>query len=190
MKNVYVIAGSNGAGKTTFARTFLPEFVHCPRFINADLIAQGLSPFAPERAAMTAGRLVLRQIQEFARQGVDFGFETTLSGKSYVGWLKKLKSLGYDIHLFFLWIPNAELALSRIHERVIEGGHTVPEADVRRRFHRSVLNFFSLYKPLLSSWMIFNNSGLRPDLIAKGNNEKVEILNRDLFGVMKGGVSW
>lgn len=185
MKNVYVIAGSNGSGKTTFARTFLPEYVNCPRFVNADLIAQGLSPFDPNKAALTAGKLVVQQIQDFARQGVDFGFETTLSGRSYVKRLKKLSAQGYQLHLFFLWIPTVDLALSRIKDRVFEGGHHVPDADVRRRFSRSLFNFFSLYKPLFTSWLIFNNTGVRPALIAKGKSGKLEVIDRGLFDAIK-----
>ncbi len=188
-KNVYVIAGSNGSGKTTFARRFLPEYVHCPRFVNADLIAQGLSPFDPNKAALTAGKLVVQQIQDFARQGVDFGFETTLSGRSYVKYLKKFSVQGYQLHLFFLWIPTADLALSRIKERVFEGGHHVPEDDVRRRFSRSLSNFFSLYNPLFTSWMIFNNTGIRPALIAKAKNGRIGVVDRILFEAIKNEAS-
>ena len=122
MKNkaIYIIAGPNGSGKTTFATMFLPEYVNCTNFVNADLIAKGLSPFEPRAAAIKAGKLVLQQIHEYARHGVDFSFETTLSGKSYAGLLTDLKGRGYALHLFFLWLPNAELAIARIKERVRE----------------------------------------------------------------------
>lgn len=113
-KSVYIIAGPNGSGKTTFAKLFLPEYVNCPNFVNADLIAQGLAPFAPRAAAIKADKLVLQQIYEYARRGVDFAFETTLSGKSYLNLLISLKKKGYAIHLFFLWIPSSELAIARI----------------------------------------------------------------------------
>ena len=158
-KNIYIIAGSNGAGKTTFARMFLPEYAKCPNFINADLIAQGLSPFEPRTASLKAGKIVLQQIKEFSGRGVDFGFETTLSGKSYVKLLEELKNKGYKLHLYYLWIPNTQLAIERIKERVLEGGHNIPDIDVRRRFTRSISNFFRLYEPLLSTWMMFDNSG-------------------------------
>ena len=146
MKNkaVYIIAGPNGSGKTTFAQLFLPDYVQCPNFVNADLIAKGLAPFGPPAAAIKAGKLVLQQIHDYARRGADFAFETTLSGKSYASLLTELKSKGYALHLFFLWIPSPELAIARIKDRVAEGGHNVPVEDVRRRFIRGIHNFFSL----------------------------------------------
>jgi len=141
MKNIkrknpvcYIIAGPNGAGKTTFARKFLPEYVKCLDFINADLIAGGISPFVPEKAAIQAGRIMIEQIQHLAESRRDFGFETTLSGKSYANLLHKLKGKGYRIHLFFLWLPSADLAIERIADRVRKGGHNIPEEVVRRRF--------------------------------------------------------
>jgi predicted ABC-type ATPase len=121
-KNVYIIAGPNGSGKTTFARKFLPDYAKCKNFVNADLIAQGLSPFSPRSAAIKAGRLVLEQIHSLAGRNAEFAFETTLSGKAYLTFLKALKEKGYTISLFFLWIPNSELALVRIKDRVAEGG--------------------------------------------------------------------
>ena len=186
IKNVYIIAGPNGSGKTTFAREFLPDYAHCPNFVNADLIAQGLSPFSPRTAAIKSGRLVLEEIRGFARRQTDFGFETTLSGKSYVNLLKALKAQGYKLHLFFLWVPGPDLAVARIKDRVAEGGHNVPVQDVRRRFHRSITNFFTLYEPLLDSWMFFNNAGPVPILIAKRKNGQAEVIDRDLFQGIKG----
>ena len=184
-RNVYIIAGPNGSGKTTFAKKFLPDYVKCPNFVNADLIAQGLSPFSPRSAAMKAGKLVLSQIHEFADSGIDFAFESTLSGKGYVNLFRKLKIKGYKIHLFFLWIPNIELSIARIKDRVAEGGHNVPVQDVKRRFKRSICNFFKLYKPLLDSWMLFNNEGRIPELIAKVNNGKTIVSNIELFEKIK-----
>ncbi len=180
-KNVYIIAGSNGSGKTTFARMFLPEYVKCPNFVNADLIAQGLAPFGPRSAAIKAGKLVLQQIQEFAQRGVDFAFETTLSGKSHVSLLSALKGKGYALHLFFLWVPSPELAIARIKERVVEGGHHVPADDVRRRFVRGIYNFFKFYESMLDSWMLFDNSKAKPVLIAKRRNRPKEVFNKEVF---------
>lgn len=180
-KNIYIIAGPNGSGKTTFAREFLPNYAMCPNFVNADLIAQGLSPFSPRIAAMKAGRIVLDQIDAFAKKGIDFGFETTLSGKSYMKLLKELKAKGYQIHLFFLWIPDARLALERIKDRVAEGGHDVPSADVRRRFNRSIYNFFALYRSLVDSWMLFDNTKAIPHLVAKSGGGGAIIHDKNLF---------
>ncbi len=164
---------------------FLPDYVKCPNFVNADLIAQGLAPFEPRAAAIKAGKLVLQQKHEYAKRGVDFAFETTLSGKSHVSLLAELKEKGYVLHLFFLWIPGSELAIARIKDRVSEGGHNVPAEDVRRRFARGINNFFSLYEPLLDSWMFFDNSKAKPILIAKRRNDHREIVNNDLFAMVQ-----
>ena len=182
--NLYIIAGPNGAGKTTFARKFLPQYVECLEFVNADFIAGGLSPFAPERAAIHAGRLMLEQIHSLAERGLDFGFETTLSGKTYVKLLQEMKNGGYLINIFFLWISNVKLALERIELRVQNGGHHIPEAIIRRRFGRSLPNFLRFYKPLADSWTIFDNSGDVPKMIAFEESGKIEILDPDLFGIL------
>ena len=182
--NLYIIAGPNGAGKTTFARKFLPQYVECLEFVNADLIATGLSPFVPERAAIHAGRLMLEQIHSLAERGLDFGFETTLSGRTYVKLLQEMKEAGYLAHIFFLWISNVKLALERIQLRVQSGGHHVPEVIVRRRFSRSLPNFFRFYKSLADSWTIFDNSRDVPKMIAFEESGQIEILDPDLFGIL------
>ncbi len=179
-KNVYIIAGPNGSGKTTFAKLFLPDYVKCPNFVNADLIAQGLAPFEPRAAAIKAGKLVLQQIDEYAERGLDFAFETTLSGKSYANLFKELKAKGYALHLFFLSIPSPELAIARIKDRVAEGGHHVPAEDVRRRFVRGLRNFFK-QESIFDSWMIFDNSKAVPVLIAKRFNGNQEVLDHQEF---------
>lgn len=181
-KNVYIIAGPNGSGKTTFAKKFLPDYVKCPNFVNADLIAGGLSPFSPRSAAIKAGKLVLDQIHEFAKLEVDFAFESTLAGKAHIKFFNELKRRGYKLHLFFLWIPDPELAIARIKDRVAEGGHDIPVQDVRRRFKRSIHNFFRLYQPLMNSWMLFNNAKSVPTLIAKGKNGQISVIDQELFG--------
>jgi len=182
--NLYIIAGPNGAGKTTFARKFLPQYVECLEFVNADFIAGGLSPFSPERAAIHAGRLMLEQIHSLTERGLDFGFETTLSGKTYVRLLQEMKRRGYLIHIFFLWITNVKLALERIELRVRNGGHYIPEGIVRRRFDRSLPNFFRFYQSLTDSWVIFDNSGETPKMIAFEESGNLEIVDRDLFSAL------
>jgi predicted ABC-type ATPase len=187
-RNVYIVAGPNGAGKTTFAREFLPHYAKCPNFVNADLIAQGLSPFEPRAAAIKAGKLVLGRIHEFAAAGADFGFETTLSGKGYLNLFRQLKASGYKVYIFFLWIPGPELGQLRIKERVAGGGHDVPAADVKRRYKRSVFNFFKLYKPLADYWILFNNAGSRPVILARGYNRHIEITDGQAFGKIVGDI--
>ena len=183
-RDVYIIAGPNGSGKTTFAKKFLPDYTKCLNFINSDLIAQGLSPFSPQISALKAGRLVLEQLRYFVEKKADFAFETTLSGKVYVNLFKELKKRGYRLHLYFLWIPSEELALRRINDRVADGGHSVPAQDVRRRFRRSIDNFFRLYRTLLDSWMLFDNSEPKPKLIAEEKDGKLNITDRNLFGMI------
>jgi len=182
--NLYIISGPNGAGKTTFARKFLPDYAKCLEFVNVDLIANGISPFDPERAALRAGRIMLEQIHSLAERRVDFGFETTLSGRTYVKLLQEMKKKGYLIHIFFLWISDVELALERIKLRVQNGGHHIPEAIVRRRFVRSLPNFLRVYKPLANSWTIFDNSGDVPRMVAFEESGKIEILDPDLFNIL------
>ncbi|MCK4463222.1 MAG: zeta toxin family protein [Candidatus Omnitrophica bacterium] len=180
-KNVYIIAGPNGSGKTTFAKTFLPEYAKCERFINADLIAQGLSPFSPAQVAIKSGKLVLEQIREFSENGVDFGFETTMSGKTYLKYFKMLKVKRYKIHIFFLWIPSSQLALARVKDRVSQGGHNVPVKDVKRRFKRSMEKFFKEYRLLADKWILFNNEGIKPQIIAKKQNAHIDVIGQSLF---------
>ncbi len=170
-QNVYIIAGPNGSGKTTFAKEFLPHYVECLQFVNADLIAGGLSPFDPARAAIHAGRIMLEEIHSLTESRKDFGFETTLSGRTQMNLLRRLKQRGYSIHIFFLWISSSELALERIKSRVEEGGHDIPEATVRRRFERSLSNFMRIYMGLADSWAIFDNSSDTPVLIAFEESE-------------------
>jgi predicted ABC-type ATPase len=179
--NVYIIAGPNGAGKTTFAKQYLPLYAKCKNFVNADFIAQGLAPFTPESVVIKAGRILLEQIDALANQNVDFAFESTLSGKAYIPFLKELKSKGYIIHIFFLWIPTVNLALARIRERVEQGGHNVPAKDVRRRFVKSLNNFFNDYKLLTDHWCILDNSTIPPRLLAEGKPGKIDIFDAEVY---------
>lgn len=181
IKDAYIIAGPNGSGKTTFAKTFLPEYAKCDRFINADLIAQGLSPFSPQQVAIKAGKLVLEQIREYSESNIDFGFETTMAGVTYLKYFKMLKEKGYRINIFFLWIPDSQLAVARVKDRVTQGGHNVPIEDIKRRFERSMEKFFKEYRLLADKWIFFNNAGIAPKIIAKKQNAHIEVVNQGLF---------
>jgi predicted ABC-type ATPase len=169
-KKIIIIAGPNGAGKTTFAQTFLPNEAQCPRFINADLIAAGLSPFAPEAAAIRAGRLMLEEMTACANRGENFAFETTLAGRSYLRHIQQWKNAGYHVSLFFLSLPNAETAIARVAERVRQGGHSIPESVIRRRFVAGLKNLESNYKFAVDTWAIYDNSGAKPTLTEWSEN--------------------
>lgn len=163
-----VIAGPNGAGKTTFAREFLVREAGVVRFVNADLIASGLSPLRPDLAARHAGRLLLTELARLAAARQDFAFESTLSGRTYLRLLRRWRGAGYRIEMVFLWLPSVRLALKRIAARVQQGGHDVPRADVLRRFDRSWKNFQTLYRPLADAWSVYDNAGESPRLLEEG----------------------
>ncbi len=163
---IYIIAGCNGAGKTTFAKEFLPKEVKCLRFLNADEIARGLSPFDPAAGALRAGRLLLTEFRASILRRETFAFESTLSGRTYVGLLRQAIGNGFRIHLHYLWLPNARMAIARVRERVIKGGHHVPSADVRRRFRRSLDHLVADYAPLANQWAVWDNQVSPPVLLA------------------------
>lgn len=163
-----IIAGPNGAGKTTFAHEFLPREAGIIHFVNADLIASGLSPLRPELAAIAAGRLFLVELNRLAKLRVDFAFETTLSGLGYLKHLQRWKTAGYNIQIIFLQLASPRLALRRIVARVKQGGHNVPRADVIRRFARGWQNFQTAYRPLADTWAVYDNSGTIPRLLEEG----------------------
>jgi predicted ABC-type ATPase len=164
-----VIAGPNGAGKTTFARRYLPEDAGVINFVNADLIASGLSPLSPDLAAMAAARTMLGEIERLAAERVDFAFETTLSGLVHVRRLQRWKQAGYRIEIVYLRLHSAQLALRRITARVRQGGHDVPRADVVRRFSRGWANFQRVYRPLADPWAVYDNSGDEPVELEKSS---------------------
>jgi len=154
----YVIAGPNGAGKTTFALRYLPEITGCRNFINADLIADGLSPLDPSRVQLEAGKTLLREIKGHVEKGEDFAFETTLSGRSYLRLLKELRSKGWKVVLFYLWIPSAEFSRLRVQQRVAAGGHDIPDEAIARRYKRTVSNFLNVFVSLCDETMCYDNS--------------------------------
>ena len=166
---VVVLAGPNGAGKTTSARTLLAETLNLMTFVNADVIAQGLSGFNPEIVAFEASEIMLKRLHDLAAQRASFAFETTLSGRSYGPWLRSLNEAGYRIHLVFFWLASDDLAVVRVTERVRAGGHHIPEQTIRRRYRRSIDNFFTVYRPLATVWSFYDNSADFPRLIAKGD---------------------
>ncbi|MDL2285738.1 zeta toxin family protein [Desulfovibrio sp. OttesenSCG-928-F07] len=169
-KHIYIIAGPNGAGKTTFARRFIPASANITQFVNADLIAYGLSPFAPEREAVQAGKLMLRQIAKLVEQSESFSFETTLAGRSYARMIPEWQAKGYAVHLLFLTLPDAETAIARVAARVAQGGHFIPEDVIRRRFAAGLRNFHSVYKLLVNDWMQYDNIGQYPVQVETGEN--------------------
>ena len=162
---IIIIAGPNGAGKTTFAREFLPREARCPVFINADLIAAGLSPFAPERAAIQAGRLMLDAIAQHVVRLESFAFETTLAATGYARRIPRWRQMGLRVELFFLSLPFAGMAVERVAERVRQGGHAVPEASIRTQFDAGKRLFPDLYQSLVDQWVAYDNSGGRPVLV-------------------------
>lgn len=160
-----IIAGPNGAGKTTFALTYLPETAHCRNFVNADLIAAGLSPLSPERERVAASRLFLAEIQQYIKRREEFAFETTLSGRTYLKLIRELLADGWEVRLFYLWLPSVEMSLARVAERVAHGGHDIPRDDIIRRYPRSIDNLLEHYSPLCSSTICLDNSGPAPEVI-------------------------
>ena len=164
---IYLIAGCNGAGKTTFAKSFLPNEAKCLNFLNADLIAQGLSPLNARAAALKAGRLLITEIHNFIRRHETFALESTLSGTTYVQLLKQAKRQGFGLYLYYLWLPAPAIAIARVRERVRMGGHDVPEIDIRRRFTRSLQHLVCDYAPMADRWAVWDNQTSPPRLMAK-----------------------
>ncbi|SRR6266568_544020 len=176
---VVVIGGPNGAGKTTTAPRLLQQALEVSEFVNADAIALGLSAFRPESAALAAGRAMLARLKVLAEGRVDFAFETTLASRSFAPWLRGLRAAGYHVHLAFLALPDADLAVARVAERVRSGGHSVPEDVIRRRFTAGLANFFGLYAPVLDTWQMLDNSapsGPRPIAVRRAGGD-VEVLD-------------
>lgn len=180
-KEVYIIGGPNGAGKTTFVEKYLPNYLDVKNFINADMIARGLSPFDYNAQAIKAGKLMLSLIEEYSNKGISFGFETTLAGKKWLDVFQDLKVKGYQVIVFFLYLDTVELAVQRVSTRVKLGGHDIPEDTIKRRFLRSRLNFWNDYRVSADAWYLLNTSNDKnsgPVLVAHMQNKKEVILNK------------
>lgn len=185
-KNLYIIAGCNGAGKTTASYTILPDIIECKEFVNADEIAKGLSPFQPEKVSFEAGRIMINRINELLKENESFAFETTLSTKSYKNKILRAKEKGYSVTLLFFWLNNMELAKERVRIRVQEGGHNIPKDVIERRYLRGINNLFDIYLPLVDGGLIFDNSYGKHELIAqKIQNEDIIVFDDKKFQQLK-----
>ena len=185
-KQLYIIAGCNGAGKTTASFTILPEVLNCKEFINADEIAKGLSPFQPESVAMQAGRIMLARMDELLQKGETFAFETTLATKSYKQKIEWAQANGYEVTLLFFWLDSPNMAKKRVAQRVAEGGHSIPSETIERRYHNGITNLFAIYINMVDICYIFDNSeGERTPIAKKYKGGKEIIYNTDLYNQMK-----
>ena len=185
-KQLYIIAGCNGAGKTTASFTILPEVLNCKEFINADEIAKGLSPFQPESVAMQAGRIMLARMDELLQKGETFAFETTLATKSYKQKIEWAQANGYEVTLLFFWLDSPNMAKERVAQRVAEGGHSIPSETIERRYHNGIANLFVIYMDMVDICYIFDNSeGERTPIAKKYKGGKEIIYNTDLYNQMK-----
>lgn len=177
---LFVLAGPNGAGKSTTARVLLPLTLGVEQFVNADYIAEGLSPFAPQSAAIQAGRLMIYRIRELLHSHQSFGLETTLAGKRNTALLREARDTGYLVHLIYIWLSSPELALFRVAHRVQQGGHDVSEETIRRRYHRGLINFFGLYRSLANTWTLCDNSAGEPVVVAQGSaSSEIQVYDDD-----------
>lgn len=176
---MYIIAGPNGAGKTTLSYTILPEIFDCDEFVNADEIAKGISPLNPEKAGIRAGRLMLQRIKELIKQDESFAFETTLSTKSYQGLIKNTEQQGYDSTLLFLSLESAELAIHRVQTRVKEGGHDIPVETINRRYTNGLVNFFKIYRSIVTKWIMVDNSSENFEFIAEGYGSETTVRSEE-----------
>jgi predicted ABC-type ATPase len=175
---IIILAGPNGAGKSTLAPFLLRDWLGLTEFVNADVIASGLSAFEPERAAFEAGRIMLRRLRELVAQRQNFAFETTLATRSYATWLRQLMQEGWHVNLVFIWLDSLELAVQRVAARVAAGGHDIPEATIRRRYDKGIRNFFTLYQELAESWAVYDNSdSSAPQPVAEGERRAVNVIH-------------
>ena len=186
MPTIYVIAGPNGVGKTTFADRYLPDEAKQVEFVNADLIARGLSPYDPDVVAMDAGRIAIGRIRQLVADKIGFTWETTMSGRSAAGWLREAKAAGFTVKCYFLWVKDVDITMARIRFRVGEGGHNIPEEVSRRRFYKTLQNLFQVYRPLFDSWKLYENDLGRPRLLAAQKHERLALRDRAGFEKLLG----
>ncbi|MFT4070601.1 MAG: zeta toxin family protein [Dysgonamonadaceae bacterium] len=187
MATLYIISGCNGAGKTTASFTLLPDIMDCKEFVNADEIAKGLSPFQPDKAAIDAGRIMIRRMEDLLVRDQDFAIETTLATKSYVEFIERAHTRGYKVTLIYFWLNSVELAIERVRARVASGGHNIPEETIRRRYKSGNKNLSELYLRVVDEWLIIDNSTVPPEVVAnKGKNEEPIINNPEKFRIITG----
>jgi predicted ABC-type ATPase len=186
-KNLYIIAGCNGAGKTTASFTILPDILDCKEFVNADEIAKGISPFQPEKVSLDAGRIMLNRINELIEENQNFAFETTLSTRSYRNKILAAKNKGYRVTLLFFWLQNVELAKERVKIRVEEGGHNINPDIIERRYYKGIKNLFDIYLPIIDGALIFDNSAGKHELLAEKKVDGIlHVINENKFNLLKG----
>ena len=186
-KNLYIIAGCNGAGKTTASFTILPDILDCKEFVNADEIAKGISPFQPEKVSLDAGRIMLNRINELIEENQNFAFETTLSTRSYKNKILTAKNKGYRVTLLFFWLQNIELAKERVKIRVEEGGHNINPDIIERRYYKGIKNLFDIYLPIIDGALIFDNSEGKHELLAEKKVDGIlHVMNENKFNLLKG----
>jgi predicted ABC-type ATPase len=181
----WIIAGPNGAGKTTFAMEYLPRIKQCSRFINADLIAAGLSPLAPERELLAASRLFLTEIESAIAAQENFAFETTLAGRSYLKLVRRLKASGWEVELIYLALPSMEMSKLRVAERVMHGGHNIPNADIERRFARSLKNLLHVFCSEVDYCCCFMNAGILPELVFEQRGTQLNVQSSTLYSLLQ-----
>ena len=186
MANLYIIAGCNGAGKTTASFTVLPEVLNCKEFVNAGEIARGLSPFQPETVAIQAARIMLRRIEELMLEKADFAFETTLASRTYVNTIKQATELGYTVTLLYFWLPSPEIAKNRVKQRVLRGGHNIHEQTIVSRYYSGIKNLFELYISIADYWVIYDSSNTQYEKIAESfKSGEIIIINDSKFKMLK-----
>jgi len=185
MPILYIIAGPNGAGKTTSAESLLPNIINCVEFVNADLIAKGISPYNSDAVAIEAGRIMLKRIDELVNEKVDFVIETTLTTLSYINLITHCKNIGYEIVLIYIWLNHPTIAINRVAQRVKKGGHNIPTDIIERRYYKGLKNLYKKFLPLCDEWIICDNSGQELEIIARKDKLDTLIFNNNIFNLIQ-----